>query len=541
MFKLMLLDDEAIVLQGIQKVFNLAEHGYEVVGAYQDGIKALEELAQKKPDLVITDIKMPKMTGIEFVTEAKKILPNAEYVILSGYGDFVFAQEALKLGVADYLLKPIEKDAFSQMLKKMHDKITKKQAEMNYTFSVNKWIQTNKAELKNRFFISIAEDNLFDDQLYQMLKGDLEIDAQNTPFIMIKLETYHMEFRNDYLSEMGTLVSKANERLQNYGHIEQFMLDESIAWLIYPDKKHEDLIGDTTRVIQKIYQPMERDIQSLIAEYKEAGIHLVAGISRIHKGLHHVFQARNECIKAIFLQEANVEDPTENIEDGSYANELLIPYDRIEALFQRILVSAEDRQIAEAVDKIYEQVQKNPANMSYYLTGTTTFLILLRIYQQQIRIDAKPEIVKIALLDLQQMQKEYPTLKDQKKLSYEVSVKLAKAMNSNQTMTSNKIIADALAYMEENYKENLSLQNVADAIGISKNYLSNLFKKELDITFVNYLTGLRIERAKELLKEGSLKMYEVAEAVGYNDYAYFSQIFKKHTGVTLSAFRSQAS
>ncbi|MCR5665689.1 MAG: response regulator [Eubacterium sp.] len=540
MFKLMLLDDEAIVLQGIQKVFDLPKHGYEVVGAYQDGTRALEELAKKQPDLVITDIKMPKMTGIEFVTEAKKILPNAEYVILSGYGDFVFAQEALKLGVADYLLKPIEKDAFGKMLDKMHEKIAQKHDEMDYAYSVNSWIQTNKEELKNRFFISLAEDNVLDEKLYQMLKVDLKMDVDETPFIMIKLETYHMEFQSDYLSEMGELVSKVTEELSQYGRIEQFLLDESIALLVYPDEEHEEMIGDMPRVVHELYQPLEKSMQKLIDEHKKVGIHLVAGISKIHKGLRNIFVARNECIKAIFLQEANLQDTIDSKEQV-YASETHIPYDKIEELFRETLVSATEDRIAQVIDDIYNEIKKRPANVMRDTMCTTTFLILLRIYQQQIRIESRPDIVQIGLLDLQQLQQTYPTLEDQKRITFELSKTLAIAMNSNHGMTSNKIIADALAYMEEHYKENLSLQHVADAIGISKNYLSNLFKKELDITFVNYLTGLRIEKAKGLLKEGNLKMYEVAEAVGYNDYAYFSQIFKKHTGVTLSAFRSRAS
>ncbi len=540
MFKLMLLDDEAIVLQGIQKVFDLAGYGFEVVGAYQDGRCALEDLEEKKPDLVITDIKMPAMTGIEFVSEAKKKLPEAEFVILSGYGDFVFAKEALKLGVADYLLKPIEKQQFSQMLEKMADKIRQKQEEQTYASSINSWIQNNKEELKNQFLISLAEENNFDESLYQVIKEELPID-QTTPFIMIKIETYHTQFQGDYLSEVGKLAIELNQELVTYGRVEQFMLDESVVVLVCANvakADYEDRWKTEANILEKVYQPIKFIIKRTLQDYTKRKIQLIAGISKIHYGLGQVFGARNECIQAIFLQEANLNDSMQMIKKVGLEVGSHMTYEALEKLFLSINGGADRKELAEEIDKIYAKVQKDPQSGSQDLLSTTTFLILLRIYQQQMRLESKPQIVDISLLEFQNIQQKYPGLDAQKKLSLELSYGLSQAMNVSSGGTSNKIIADALAYIEENYEKNLSLQTVADAIDISKNYLSNLFKKELDITFVNYLTGFRIEKAKELLKEGRLKMYEVAEAVGYNDYAYFSQIFKKHTGVTLSAFRS---
>ena len=102
-----------------------------------------------------------------------------------------------------------------------------------------------------------------------------------------------------------------------------------------------------------------------------------------------------------------------------------------------------------------------------------------------------------------------------------------------------KTILSALEYINAHFSENISLTYVAEAINISKNYLCDIFKKELCVTFINYVTNLRIEKAKEYLSNTDMKMYEVSDAVGYSDYAYFSQIFKKHTGITLSAYRRQ--
>lgn len=122
MYSLVLLDDEKIVLQGIQKVFHLEDYGFQVTGAFNNPLKALESLEELKPDLIITDVKMPQMDGLEFSARVREILPDTEIVILSGYDEFSNAQHALKLGVRDYLLKPIKKADFAAMLTRMQQK-----------------------------------------------------------------------------------------------------------------------------------------------------------------------------------------------------------------------------------------------------------------------------------------------------------------------------------------------------------------------------------------------------------------------------------
>ena len=164
MYKVVLVDDEEIVLAGIQKVYHLEDYGFQVAGAFTDASEALEQLEQLAPELIITDMKMPKMSGLEFIDRAKIIVPNAEFVVLSGHDDFVFAQESLKLGVADYLLKPVKKDAFAEMLQKMQEKIHAKLADQDYYSRVENWLNDNVSELTSKFFVDISENNVFDER-----------------------------------------------------------------------------------------------------------------------------------------------------------------------------------------------------------------------------------------------------------------------------------------------------------------------------------------------------------------------------------------
>ena len=280
MYSMLILDDEKIVLQGIQKLCQKEDFGFVIKGAFVDSLKALDALPGLRPHLIITDVRMPQMDGLEFARRAKEILPESEIVILSGYRDFSYAQTAMQIGVSDYLLKPIKKTDFGDMLHRMYERLEAKIGQAAY---------------------------------YQVLDG-----------------------------------------------------------------------------------------------------------------------------------------------------------------YARGLVGEE--KVKHAVSSV------QPANVAQ-----------------------RPGVL---------------------------------AKEGEQSPT--KIVRDALYYIRRHYNENISLTDVAEHINVNKSYLCDVFKKEQKVTILQYMTNLRIEKAKELLLHTDMKMYEISVEVGYNDYTYFSQIFKRNTGETLSEFRKKA-
>lgn len=521
MHRLLLLDDEEIVTRSIQKVFKLQEFGFEVVGAFSNPVKALEQSGQLKPDLIITDVKMPQMDGLEFSSQVKEILPDVEIVILSGYGDFSYAQTAVKLGVSDYLLKPIKKDDFKNMLVRMRQKIEEKQSQQKYYNSLQEVIQNSLTELKNRFFLILAEDGIFDENLYHTLSEQKKDDILNTVFMLIRTDVYQVAATGDYMSELGKLTQQMEEALSVYGKVEDFLSDESFYFFLYDIK-------------EKDKEHVRRTVYEVLDEKKSEGMRFSVGISQVHQGLEELFSARTECISQIFLSEANID---ENSDTNLMPNrEMYIPYREMETFFQELTLS-DEQGMRDMLDKVY-QIPAHNAHILYRdYFFSITFLILLRIYQMQNKYGADYEIVNPRLLDLRYLRKEYPVLEKQKKLIEEKALQLYELISKQKVAAPSKTIRAALDFVDLHFNENISLQDVADNINISKNYLCDIFKKELGVTFINYVTNLRIEKAKEYLTNTDMKMYEVSYAVGYNDYAYFSQIFKKHTGTTLSAYR----
>jgi two-component system response regulator YesN len=521
----MLLDDEEIVIKGIQKVFDLNALGFEVVGTFQNPLKALEQADVLKPDLIITDIKMPQMDGLEFVSFVKQKLPDVEIVILSGYDDFSYAQTAVKLEVSDYLLKPIKKEDFKNMLQRIYRKIEEKLSQKSYYHSLQKFAENNYTELKNHLFLHLAEEGVFDEDCYRALKKNWAEDFLQTAYLLVKADIYQIETAGDYMSELGKINHQLREELSAYGDVEEFFSDESFYYFLYGVEKE-----------------IETDVKSSMRAFSDAkrqeGIPFAVGVSHVYKGLDQMFMARNDCVRQILMFEVNIDDETEMNPVRRQDVNLTIPYMEIENLFRSVSVG-DTKNMRESVEKIYEYPGNTLPLMYRDYSFSITFLILLRICQLQNKYDVSEAIVSQKLLELKNLRKEYPTAEEQKKLVANSACKLSNLIASQEVGTPSKIILSALDYINIHFSENISLSDVADNINLSKNYLCDLFKKELGVTFINYVTNLRIEKAKEYLVSTDMKMYEVSDAVGYSDYAYFSQIFKKHTGITLSAYRRQ--
>ncbi len=533
MYKVVLVDDEEIVLAGIQKVYHLEEYGFQVVGTFTDAQEALERLPDLAPELIISDMKMPKMTGLEFIDRAKQIMPNTEFVVLSGHDDFVFAQESLKLGVADYLLKPVKKDAFAEMLKKMHDKIHAKLADQDYYSRVESWLHDNVGDLTSKFFEDLSENDIFDHSLYQLLEKQHNDNIIDKRFLLVRVDIGNLSGEEDYISSVEKLGETVMAILSEYGHVYRFQTDDAVSFYICGKD------GDDDQMTDEIRSQIVEEMKAFILEENEQGNMLTLGVSRLHDGLKNLFQARNECVRYIFMTNAALNIREEEHELGRLEVDAKLPYLEIEHLFQEISAGNTEA-IRDEIRQVYEPAKAYVAADVKDYASLITFLIILRIFQTQAKVDPSLEVIARNQLDIRRIEREYPTLENQISLSTASAEKLATAVAKQGVGSGKKIIQDALDYIEQHFCENISLADVAQAINISKNYLANLFKKELDITLINYVTNLRIEEAKRLLRQGNLKMYEVAGAVGYNDYAYFSQLFKKHTGVTLSAYKSSA-
>ena len=362
MYRLLLLDDEEIVTRGIQKVFDLEKSGFQVVGVFQNPQKALESLPGLQPDLMITDIKMPQMSGLDFA---------AEIVILSGYGDFGFAQSAVKIGVSDYLLKPIKKDDFQQMLDTMHAKLEEKKTQKQQADNMALLLQNSYTELKNRFFLSLAEDNVFDEKLYQTLQKHHTMDVFDTDFLLVKVDFDQAYLHGDYMSEIGKLIRDSEGKFADFGFVEAFLSDESLYFYVYNMKASDE-------------EMVRQETSLLVEEKRQKGIQLVCGISHMYYGIRELFRARNDCIRRIFMQRANIDEHSAANPIQTDEINIHMPYEEIETLFHMI-TTGEMEGLSYILQKIYELPEDKIPILLLDYSCSVTFLILLRVYQLQFK------------------------------------------------------------------------------------------------------------------------------------------------------------
>lgn len=522
-FRLVLLDDEEIVTNGIQRVFDLKSLGYDLVGVFNNPLKLLEQIEDLKPDLIITDVKMPQMDGLEFSKQVKKVNSEIELVILSGHDEFSFATTAMKIGVSEYLLKPINKKDFTAMLMDMYKRLEEKHEKKNYYDSLKDFVEKNYNDFKNNFFLELADGGDFDEKQYATIRQRSENDILNMSYLLLKADIYQIPAEEDYVSEIGKISQQMIQVLSDYGKIEDFTNDESLFFILY------DLQGEDTVEIRALMENLVRGMQ-------RTGVRLAMGISQLHQGPEEFFAARNDCIRQIFMHAMHIDESSEANPVRQEKANRNVPYGEIEELFRAI--SVRDAATAkETIEKLY--INSGERNLYEGYGITITFLILLRMCQMQNKYPENYHMINEKFLELPYLQKICPTMNELRSLVEKFVTGLIDLLSQESSSEPSKMILSAVNYINQHYRENISLTDVADNVNISKNYLCDVFKKELGISFMNYITNLRMEKAKEFLSNTDMKMYEISEAVGYSDYAYFSQIFKKHTGTTLSAYRKQ--
>lgn len=525
MYNLIIIDDEEIVLNSIQKVFKMENYHFKVVGTFTNPREALEEIEELYPHLIITDIKMPHMDGLEFSKKAKQLLPQVEIVVLSGHDDFIFAQTAVKMGISDYLLKPIKKKDFEEMLITMHKKIqTYLDGEQQFKILRNATL-SNYSILKNKFFTMVMEQGNTSDPVIKNLYNELGFCFSEDRFVLVKFAIDQICVEDDYISIIEKLINEFKEHIKSYGFIEEFYTDEYLYFYLYDMDK-----GNFSE------ENFERAVVQYTQEKNEHGLKLLVGVSHIHSCISNLFFAVYECDECILTSDTRVTSnklPMDNI--FSMDLNLNFPYSEIESLFLAIYSNDKNKLL-----DCLEIILSIPTTLIYKdFKYSIAIIIMIRLYQIQDKYNGEYQYITRDLLKIERLKQLCPTTVQLNDLLLDKASVLADLVNSHSVAAPSKTILAAVQYIEKHFNENISLSDVADHIYISKNYLCDLFKKELNITVIDYVTNLRIEKAKHYLSNTDMKMYEISSAVGYKEYPYFSQIFKRHTGISLSNYRKQ--
>jgi len=530
MIKVFLVEDEFVVREGIKKNIDWAGHGYEFCGEASDGELAFPMIKKEKPDIVITDIRMPFMNGLELSKLIKKEMPWIEIIILSGFEEFEYAKEGINIGVAQYLTKPISGDDLLKEIDALSLKIEERKREREIKEKYLLEMKEDVISERKEFFENLVTGAQSAADLIQSAEK-LEINI-SALYYNILLSKIHVQAHNqEEFSQRLIIVEEEIENIIDEKYIIMFDRDlEGKAFLVKADSKEEldNVISEFVDKLKEIFR-------------KHEGIGYFGGIGESAERLRDIpmsFETANKAFTKRYFTTENAFVRSEDIEDRESENE---KFD-----VENLDVKQLDR------SKIKEFLKfGDGAETEYfvdeYLLGIGINAIKSQIFRQYIIMDVYfcvAEFVDSLSMDSDEniLAGYKPDLvrSEEESRDYIVSIinKGIEVREGNASGRNNDVVAVIKKYIEENYAdEELSLNLMASHVNFSPNHLSMIFSQQTGNTLIKYLTDFRMNKAKELLKCTNKKSSEISILVGYKDPHYFSYLFKKTQGVTPTQFR----
>ncbi len=538
MLKIFLVEDEIVVRQGIKNKVNWREHDLEFAGEASDGELAYPMIRNLKPDILITDIKMPFMDGLALSRLVKQEMPWIKIVILSGYDEFQYAKEAISIGVTDYLLKPITSAKILETILLIKKNVEEERAQQHMNLQYKLEMQENEDFQRQRFFSELVENDLSVPELIQKAKKlEIELSARSYNIILFKCYQNEEHIREPY----SELVIQMEDQIQTNFSVRNHMILfrrplEGWAILIKGSEREpaaavtrrciaelEDLFtgGQTPDYFIGVGMPVQR-LQQISTSFDEASR---AFAYRYIIGKNRTF-FYNEISHAPFVQNSGLSLKTL---DTSKIDKMIIDRFLKSGLYSDVLHFVDDYFENAGDEHLDSLLFRQYLAMDIHI-GAAAFL-------DEIGIGKAALIERCG--DLDRITDDLSSLE---KTKAHIAAVLSCALQLRDQSANQKyhgLLSEAETFIQKNFQsENLSLNQVARSVNVSPTHFSTIFSQEKGITFIEYLTTVRMDKAKELLRCSSLKSSEIGYAVGYKDPHYFSYIFKKIQGCTPKEYRS---
>ncbi|PKM93860.1 MAG: hypothetical protein CVU84_13190 [Firmicutes bacterium HGW-Firmicutes-1] len=517
-YRLVVVDDEEIVINAVKFIVEKNMENVEIIGTAKNGREAIEAAIRLNPDIMLMDITMPGINGVDAIKEIIEHNSKIKFVILSAYEQFEYAKEAVGLGVQDYLLKPINRykliDALNEVIKTLEIEHSKRIKEIE---NMEK-LQNVLPILEQGFIYSILMNRDYEDEISKY-KELFELKEEGGYLLVIEFGEY----------DSSTLKNKIGSgvKLQKSYNL----IRDSLKF------KYKCLVGPA--IINRIIVFVSKDHPSdeyefrletiEMAEYiaetamKKTGVECYIGIG----GYYHLKElpySYEEALKA--LRDSNGQAVT-HIKDVK--NENRMELDVYNTIGKELLVAFEsgnEEKTLVYLNKIYDAISCLPTHDQ----PNKCIEIMVLIYRKAYEMDVKSDTVinySSYLEEIIGQDKEELQRWSIRKVKYFVS--RISEMNKNKV---SKAVLEAKNYIDIHYSKELTLEEISRVVSVSPQYFSKLFKEETGFNFIEYLTNSRIEKAKELIKNSQMTMKEVCFEVGYNDPNYFSRLFKKIVGVS---------
>ncbi|WP_136608042.1 response regulator [Paenibacillus dokdonensis] len=536
MTKVLIVDDEKHVREAIKMLADWDGHGVTEILEAGDGQSAVDMIMEESPQIVMTDMRMPRMDGTKLLEWIKSNRPAVKTIVISGYDDFELVRHAIRNGGLDYILKPIDPDALNDALGKAVEAIRLETLQDSLSARKNMELNRMKPHYADKLLTDLISSHGSKDELARQLSDEFglpeKIDSCSSAVISTAQMDQELLDKFQHMRQLlyFTLTNICNEVLlsgqkgiafHHLGNPEEIVL----------------LIWDETMPLQATLEEIRSGIDLTLHRQIHIGAGprqpFPSGAAGSYQQAHQALWQRNASELSGWLH-TNAPQPQKPLRLASH-----------EESFRMAALSGNMERISAAVDSWMDQVHKlgkvTPAELEQW---NSEWDWMLKQWMDRDSDPASPGPDKDALLELPRSlpmdplgRISYPLWKAQ----YEGRLTAASRILTQQHSRENHIIHDIARYLENHYAEDISLQDMAARFFLSREYISRRFKQEFGVNISDFLAGVRIDKAKLLLLNPQLRITQVAEMVGYQDEKYFSKVFKKQEGRTPNEYRKEQS
>ncbi|OAS89230.1 response regulator [Metabacillus litoralis] len=507
MYKLLIVDDEKIVIEGLNSAINWNENQIELVGSASCGKEALQKIVDMKPDIVLQDIRIPGINGLDLIQQAKQLNLDTVFIIISGYSEFSYAKRAIELEAIDYLVKPIEVEEILTSIKKAICKFDKLKEEKQ----IDKRMKLYETALDEKQVLEFILGN-------QNVHPDVLRNVNEYSFTVIDFKGFREEPSLEEKIHFITIGIKAlltEKGLQAF----PYSIDKTITILVSNSSQITDFLDGVFKLVSKYHNS-----------------DVAIGISQSYfdfSKVNHAYQEAKDLVKlGIFTNKIFT-----TYTDLENMNNIIGP-SMIEEIDQYFTICKSDvfLEINDMIDHIinYSKQSRLSPNKSKFLCFKWAINLLEYIeneFELTNPVGERHEIYeKLNSLD---------SLDEMKAWLRRLASQMTDMLNNHKISYNDKLIMELKSYLKTHFREPIVLEELGEHFYKSPAYLCSLFSRSAGKTIFEYITILRMNSAKELLRTSNYKVSEIATKVGYENDKYFYQVFKKNIGITPSQYRSQ--
>lgn len=526
-YTVLLVDDEEEVIQIIMKKIDWDSLGFSVIGSANNGVKALEMVEEFQPDIVMTDIRMPYMDGMELANRIRADYPSTRIFLFTGFDEFEYAKEAIHLEVEEYILKPVSAAELARVFSRAKLKLDQEISEKRNAEILQKYYIESLPLLQTNFYATLIEGRIREEELAKYL-SDYQISLSGPWYCCLVIHTSSGQMPEEMSPVLleASVQRQVKERLMEKWRAKYFSYLGNAVLIAQMNQENE--VSDLTDECDRFCKYVRRVIGAVVT----------VGIGQVCRSLLELYQSYTGAREAVSYRGVYGTVRAINIREiipESTSRTDMENETELGALFKAVRFGTE-ADVRDTVGRYVKHVSSMKSLQQYQISRMDLLINLCRfsvnndLTVDELSGDIKRLYSRILELEPAEMQKWLE----------ELSLSFRELLISARSRSTKSYVKRAEDYIRSNYgDEELSLDYVCELLGVSNSYFSTVFKKETGKSFTAYLTDYRMEQASRMLIETNEKSYVIAKNVGYSDSNYFSYVFKRRFGVSPSKYRTE--